>query len=64
MGVYSHKERSTRDGYNAFPRDMPRWWFFSWKNLAKIRPENGGFDQYKGFFVGKMVQIHQISKRK
>jgi hypothetical protein len=32
--------------------------------FSKIRPEKCGFDQYKGFFMGKMVQIHQISKRK
>jgi hypothetical protein len=39
MGVYSHKEQSTRNRYNAFPTDMPRWCFFQWNFFAKIRPE-------------------------
>ncbi len=38
--------------------------FFYWRIFAKIRPEKYDFDQYKGFFIGKMVQIRQISKRK
>jgi len=39
--------------------------FFYWRIFfAKIGPENNDFDQCKGFFMGKMVQIGQISKIK
>jgi hypothetical protein len=38
--------------------------FFYWRIFGKSRPEKCDFDQYKGFFMGKIVQIRQISKRK
>jgi hypothetical protein len=38
--------------------------FFIGEFLQKNRPEECDFDQYKGFLMGKMVQIHQIPKRK
>jgi hypothetical protein len=38
--------------------------FFYCQIFAKIRPEKYDFDGYKGFFIGKMVQISQILKRK
>ncbi len=38
--------------------------FFYWRIFAKSLPEKCDFDQYKGFFIGKMVQIRQISKKK
>jgi hypothetical protein len=34
------------------------------KIFSKIRPEKCDFDQYKGIFMGKMVPICRISKRK
>jgi hypothetical protein len=38
--------------------------FFYWQIFAKSRPEKCDFDQYKEFFMGKMVQNRQISKIK
>ncbi len=38
--------------------------FFLLASFAKIQPEKCDFDQYKGIFMGKMVQIRQISKIK
>ncbi len=35
-----------------------------WQTLTNIRPEKCDFDQNKWFFMGKMVQIHQILERK
>jgi hypothetical protein len=32
--------------------------FFYWQIFAKIRLEKCDFDQYKGFFIGKMVENH------
>jgi hypothetical protein len=33
-------------------------------NFHKTQLEKCDFDQYKGFFMGKMVQIRQILKKK
>jgi len=33
---------------------------FFWQIFTKVQPEKCDFDQYKGFFMGKMVQILQI----
>jgi hypothetical protein len=38
--------------------------FFFWRIFTKIRPEKCDFDQYKVFFMGKMVQIFQILENK
>jgi hypothetical protein len=38
--------------------------FYNGIFFAKIRPEKCDFDQCKGFFMRKMVQTRQISKKK
>jgi hypothetical protein len=38
--------------------------FFLGPNLAKFRLENYDFDLDKGYFMEKMTQIRQISKKK
>jgi hypothetical protein len=50
--------------YNESIYNFSMQCFFYWRIFAKIRPEKCDFDQYKGFFMRKMVQIRQISKIK
>jgi len=40
------------------------FFFFLWRDFAKFPPEKYDFDLYKGFFMEKMTQIRQISKKK
>jgi hypothetical protein len=38
--------------------------FLSLWSFAKFKLEKNDFDLYKGFFMRKWTQIHQISKKK
>jgi hypothetical protein len=37
-------------------------WFYYWQLLVKFQLEKYNFDLYKGFFMGKMLQICHITK--
>jgi hypothetical protein len=62
MGVYSHKERSTRDGYNAFPRDMLRQCFFYGIFLHKFDRKNMILANTNDFSCEKWCKFDKCQK--